>query len=148
MWKFTGWSRLIWRIFVKVRDNWIKFGRFTRICTCNKRVKFRSKIISLWGKYRQKTLGGQIFLTRTVDWIKERRPLSVTYVPLQVYSSSRGKCYTPSWNCRRWKSGAGAFNEHRGRQMKCLDTHHLVPTIATTSVPLFVNNDQRSPLAL
>ena len=59
----AGRSHLIWHNFVKMADNWIKICSLEQVETCNRRVKFRTKIPNRLGKVSANLRGG---LTDTV----------------------------------------------------------------------------------
>jgi len=63
MW--TGWSRLIWRNFIKVAVNWIKICSLSQVGTCDRRVKFGRKIPNCLEKMPE-NLRGATFLTHPV----------------------------------------------------------------------------------
>jgi len=47
-----------------------RYAAETRLPVLHKRVKFGSKILSRWGKYCQKTLGGVKFYTHAVGYMR------------------------------------------------------------------------------
>jgi len=55
------WSRLIWRNFVKVADNWIRICNLAYIGTYNKHVKFGLKIPNRLGK--------NVRISRGIFWL-------------------------------------------------------------------------------